>query len=66
MGAGASCLVCSVQGSPEVVERLAALGLVPGSPFRVLSAGSPMTVAVGESRFALGASWASALRVIPT
>jgi hypothetical protein len=33
--------------------------------FRVLHAGSPMTLAVGESRLALGAEWADALVVVP-
>ena len=65
MGRGARLLVASVEGGSGVVERLASLGLVPGATFRVMSAGSPMAVAIGETRLALGRDWADALRVIP-
>jgi Fe2+ transport system protein FeoA len=48
-----------------VVERLASLGLVPGTRLRVVKGGSPMAVAVGETRLALGQEWADALVVMP-
>jgi Fe2+ transport system protein FeoA len=63
---GACGLVASVEGPVGTVERLAALGLVPGVALRVIQSGSPMTVAVGETRLALGAAWADALVVVPT
>ncbi len=62
---GARGLVTAVDGSVETVERLAALGLVPGAAFRVLRGGSPLALAVGEARFALGREWAEALVVSP-
>ena len=62
---GARGLVTGVDGADETRERLAALGLVPGASLQVLRAGSPMAVAVGEARFALGRSWAEALLVQP-
>ncbi len=65
LDSGAQGLVASVEGPADTVERLAALGLVPGCAFRVLRSGSPMTVAVGETRFALGRGWADALVVVP-
>jgi Fe2+ transport system protein FeoA len=61
---GARGLVTGVEAAPEVVERLAALGLAPGAVFDVRRAGSPMTVAIGASRLALGRTWADALRVV--
>ena len=48
----------------EDLERFASLGLVPGTRFRVMRGGSPMAVAVGEMRLALGPDWADALVVV--
>jgi Fe2+ transport system protein FeoA len=61
---GSQGIVTAVEAEGTTVERLAALGLVPGTAFRVVSHGSPMTVALGESRFALGRTYAEAVRVI--
>jgi Fe2+ transport system protein FeoA len=58
--------VAAVEGPAETVERLAAMGLVPGCSLRVLRGGSPMTVAVGDARFALGRGWSDALLVVPS
>jgi Fe2+ transport system protein FeoA len=58
--------VACVRGAEAVAERLAAIGLVPGAVLRVVKAGCPMTVAVGEARIALGSSWAEALVVVPS
>jgi Fe2+ transport system protein FeoA len=58
--------VACVRGAETLAERLAAIGLVPGVVLRVVRAGCPMTVAVGESRIALGRSWAEALVVVPS
>lgn len=55
--------VSAVEGGGAVVERLAAVGLVPGTRFVVVRGGSPMAVAVGASRFGLGREWAEALLV---
>jgi Fe2+ transport system protein FeoA len=41
------------------------MGLAPGVAVRVMGAGSPMTLAVGESRLALGRALADALLVAP-
>jgi len=45
-------------------ERLSAMGLGIGAMFRVLRAGTSMTVRVGETTLALGPEWASALTVV--
>ena len=64
LGLGARALVTAVEGGEGVVERLASVGLVPGTRFRVVRGGSPMAVAVGETRLALGRDWAHALVVV--
>ena len=64
LGSGARGLVASVEGGECVVERLASLGLVPGTRVHVVRGGSPMAVAVGETRLALGHDWANALLVV--
>ena len=60
---GGRAQVASVEGRSAVVERLAAVGIVPGTHFVVVRGGSPMAVAVGASRFGLGREWAEALLV---
>lgn len=62
--AGDRVLLVAVDGGEAVVERLASLGLVPGTRLRVVRSGSPLAVAVGETRLALGPDWADALRVV--
>ena len=57
-------MVTAIEGDDCVVERLASLGLVPGTTFKVMRGGSPMAVAVGETRLALGPGWADALVVV--
>ena len=57
-------MVTAVEGGDCVVERLASLGLVPGTTFKVVRGGTPMAVAVGETRLALGPGWADALVVV--
>ena len=56
-------VVAHLTGEAEA-ERLSALGLGLGARFRVLSAGSSLTLRVGGSRFALGKEWARALGVV--
>jgi Fe2+ transport system protein FeoA len=65
LASGESGVVAAVEGPVETVERLAAMGLVPGCALRVVRGGSPMTVAVGDARLALGRGWSDALLVIP-
>jgi Fe2+ transport system protein FeoA len=62
---GVPAVVTHVEGGPAVVERLAALGVVPGMALRVVRHGSPMALAVGDARMALGDEWASAIRALP-
>ncbi|MFV1959942.1 MAG: ferrous iron transport protein A [Planctomycetota bacterium] len=61
---GAEAIVTAVEGADGTAERLAALGFAPGTAFRVVRAGEPLALAVGESRVALGRAWAQALRVV--
>lgn len=64
LGSGARGMVKGVEGGECVIERLASLGLIPGATFRVIRTGSPMAMAVGETRLALGRDWADALLVV--
>ena len=64
LGAGSRAMVTAIDGAHGVIERFASLGLVPGTRFKVMRGGSPMAVAVGETRLALGPDWADALVVI--
>ena len=64
LGAGSRAMVTAIEGGEGVIERFASLGLVPGTRFKVMRGGSPMAVAVGETRLALGPDWANALVVI--
>ncbi len=58
---GESARVVSVQGGRGLARRLAELGLTPGEPVRVLSAGwrGPVLVEVRGSRIALGRGMAA-------
>jgi Fe2+ transport system protein FeoA len=62
---GDEAVVIEVKAEPAEVERLAALGLLPGVSLRLLRQGSMLAVAVGEARIALGRRWAQALCVVP-
>jgi Fe2+ transport system protein FeoA len=62
---GARGTIAAVEGGADTVERLAALGLVPGVALRVLRGGATARVAIGDARLALGESWCAALRVAP-
>jgi Fe2+ transport system protein FeoA len=57
-------MITAIEGGACVVERFASLGLVPGTRFKVMRGGSPMAVAVGETRLAFGPDWAEALVVV--
>lgn len=62
--AGEEAVVAAVTALPADSERLAALGLIPGAHLRVLRQGFTLAVALGETRLALGRSWARALAVV--
>ena len=64
LGAGSRAMITAIEGGACVVERFASLGLVPGTRFKVVRGGSPMAVAVGETRLAFGPDWAEALVVV--
>jgi Fe2+ transport system protein FeoA len=61
---GDSAIVIDVRESAEVREHLAARGIGPGTVVRVLKAGDPLVVAVGEARWAIGQRSARAVSVI--
>jgi Fe2+ transport system protein FeoA len=58
-------MVIAHETDAATAERLAALGLGLGAAFTILQAGANPTVAVGESRIALGAVLAGAVRALP-
>lgn len=53
MGTGETAEVADVTGEPHWVSRLAELGLRIGARLRVLQAGSPCLLLVGEARLSL-------------
>ena len=53
LGSGEWAEVAEVSGEPGWVNRLAELGLRCGSRLRVLQAGQPCLLQVGESRLSL-------------
>ena len=55
--------VLRVSGRPRLVQRLAALGVVPGVVVTVLKAHSPSIVAMGGARIAIGESAAESVEV---
>jgi Fe2+ transport system protein FeoA len=57
--------VADVTGEPGWVTRLAELGVRIGSQLRVLQAGSPCLLQVGESRLSLRSDWATQILVRP-
>ena len=66
MRAGDSGRVVSVQGEPDLAIRILELGLVSGTPFRVLRTaplGGPMEVEIEGSLLSLRRSEADAVRV---
>jgi ferrous iron transport protein A len=64
--AGESGRVLSVHGEPHLAIRILELGLVSGTPFRVLRyapLGGPMQVEIGGSLLSLRRNEADAVRV---
>jgi Fe2+ transport system protein FeoA len=57
--------VTRVSGRPRLVQRLAALGVVPGATLTVLRPHGPAMVALGGARIAIGNSAAQSVEVEP-
>ena len=55
--------VLRVFGRPALIQRLAALGVVPGVTITVLKPRNPSIVAIGGARIAIGESAAEAVEV---
>ncbi|MBU1227753.1 MAG: ferrous iron transport protein A [Actinobacteria bacterium] len=55
--------VMRVAGGRRLVQRLAALGVVPGASIRVDRASDPALIAVGHTRVAIGRQAARAVEV---
>jgi Fe2+ transport system protein FeoA len=55
--------VVRVSGRPRLIQRLAALGIVPGAKLTVLKADNPTIVALGGARIALGNAVAESLEI---
>lgn len=55
--------VVSVSGGPRLLQRLAALGIVPGAVLVVLKPHGPTIVGLGGARIAIGRSAAAAVDV---
>ncbi len=65
LGSGEWADVAEVTGEACWVGRLAELGLVTGSRLRILQAGSPCLLQVGESRLSLRGERAMQILVRP-
>jgi Fe2+ transport system protein FeoA len=55
--------VLRVSGRPLVIQRLAALGVVPGVVLTVLKPKGPMVVSMGGARIAIGAAAAESVEI---
>ncbi|MEA2002266.1 MAG: FeoA domain-containing protein [Actinomycetota bacterium] len=55
--------VLRVTGRPLLIQRLAALGVVPGVAVTVLKSHSPAIVSIGGARIAIGQSAAQSVQV---
>lgn len=55
--------VVRVAGRPRLIQRLAALGLVPGVSLTVLKPHGPAIVALGGARIAIGQAAAQSIEI---
>ena len=55
--------VTRVSGRPRLIQRLAALGVVPGVSLTVVRPGGPAMVAMGGARIAIGKSAARSVEI---
>jgi ferrous iron transport protein A len=64
--AGAPLKLVAVEGGRGFVQRLASMGLVPGSPLKLLRAngGGPVLLDVRGTRIAVGRGMAARIRVV--
>lgn len=60
---GAEGVITEVTGSTRLAARLRELGVIPGQRVRVLRAGCPLIVQVGEGRFGMRRRDAATIRV---
>lgn len=60
---GAVVSVIRVSGRPRLIQRLAALGVVPGAQLSVLKAHGPAIVSMGGARIAIGRSAAESVEI---
>ena len=58
--------VTRVSGRPRLIQRLAALGVVPGVLLTVVRPGGPAMVAMGGARIAIGRSAARSVEIETT
>ena len=56
-------MITEVAGSTRLAARLRELGVIPGQRIRVLRAGCPLIVQVGEGRFGMRRRDAATIRV---
>ena len=62
---GIEGIIQEVIGSSRLACRLRELGVMPGVHFRILRAGSPLVVQIGEGRLCLRQQDATTVRVAP-
>lgn len=55
--------ILRVSGRPLVIQRLAALGVVPGAVLTVLKPKGPSVVSMGGARIAIGAAAAESVEI---
>ncbi|MCP3994548.1 MAG: ferrous iron transport protein A [bacterium] len=60
---GAVVKVVRVSGRPRLIQRLAALGVVPGAQLSVVKAHGPAIVSMGGARIAIGRSAAESVEI---
>ncbi len=63
VGRGSRVRVLRVTGRPLLMQRLAALGVVPGVAVTVVKPHSPAIVSIGGARIAIGQSAARSVQV---
>ncbi len=65
LNAGEWADIADVTGEPSWVSRLAEMGVRVGCRLRVLQAGRPCLLQIGESRLSLRGDWAMQILVRP-
>ena len=57
--------VLQVSGRPRLIQRLAALGIVPGVILTIVKSHAPAIVSLGGARIAIGQSAAESIQIEP-